>query len=361
MNAFHKTLLASTLASLTLASAQAAETTQNNKQDVTTDINVNSDRGNTMQSQQALDSAVILYGKLNITGQYNDEDGETKNTIQSNESRLGVKGGYQITDALEAFYTIEYKVDTGADSSDNFTARNQFVGLRGSFGELAVGRNDTIFKRSEGKVDQFNDLDGDIKYLFKGQNRMAQTATYLTPDMKGFRIGATYVADADSNQYDENGYSVAAFYGDKKLKKTMFYASVAYDDNVKGYEIIRGTAQVKIMELKLGAMYQQQKEKYDEIEVTIDGETFEQIIAVDGDRNNGYLLSAAYPVKDFTLKAQYQDMEEVGESWAAGVDYQLAKPTKLMAFWIDRTYDTAYTGSSEETDKYFAVGIEHKF
>ncbi len=350
MNVFHKTLLASTLASLTLASAQAAEATHTtNKQEVETDINIDSERGNTMQSQQASDDAVILYGKLNITGQYNDENGDTENTIQSNESRLGVKGGYQITDSLEAFYTIEYKVDVGSDSSDNFTARNQFVGLRGDLGSLAVGRNDTIFKRSEGKVDQFNDLDGDIKYLFKGQNRMAQTATYLTPDMNGFRIGATYVADAEANQYGENGYSIAAFYGDKALKKTMFYASVAYDDNVKGYEILRATAQVNIMKLKLGAMYQQQEETYDETG------------AVSGSRENGYLLSAAYPINDFTLKAQYQDMEDVGQSWAAGFDYKLAKPTKLLAFWIDRTYDSAYTGSSEETDKYFAVGIEHKF
>ncbi|MCL1126045.1 porin [Shewanella surugensis] len=308
-----------------------------------------------MQSQQASDDVLILYGKLNITAQYNDvydmdnATSETSNTIQSNQSRLGVKGGYQITDSLQAFYTIEYKVDTSSDSSDNFTARNQFVGLRGDFGSLAVGRNETIFKRSEGKVDQFNDLDGDIDRLFKGQNRMAQTATYLTPDMNGFRIGATYVADAEAKQYGENGYSVAAFYGDKALKKTMFYASVAYDDNIKGYEIIRATAQVKIMKLKLGAMYQQQEETYDSSG------------AVSGDRDNGYLLSAAYPIKDFTLKAQYQDMEEVGQSWAAGFDYKLAKPTKLLAFWIDRTYDSEYTGNGKQTDKYFAVGIEQKF
>ncbi|MBV7317563.1 porin [Shewanella sp. NIFS-20-20] len=308
MKLFTKTLIASALTSLTLASAQAAD-------------------------------PITVYGKLNVTAQYDDINGDSTNTIQSNASRFGVKGAYEISSDLEAFYTIEYEVDTGSDSSDNFKARNQFIGLRGDFGALSVGRNDTLLKVSQGKIDQFNDLSGDMKNLFKGDNRMAQTATYLTPSLSGLTLGVTYVAQDDAAQMDKNGFSVAAMYGDSKLKSTPIYAAIAYDSEVKGYDILRASVQGKVAGLLLGGIYQQQ-EKSD-----------------NGKNKNGYLFSAAYDISAVTLKAQYQDMEDLGKSWSAGADYKLAKPTKLLMFYTDRSYDVAL----RDNDKYLGVGIEHKF
>ncbi|MGI2164465.1 porin [Shewanella oncorhynchi] len=315
MNVFCKTLLASALASATLASAYAAE-------------------------------PLTVYGKLNVTAQSNDEQGDATTTIQSNASRFGVKGDFELSSSLQAFYTIEYEVDTGAETSNNFTARNQFVGLKGSFGSFSVGRNDTLLKTSQGGVDQFNDLyeTGDIKVLFKGENRLSQTATYLTPSFGGFVFGATYVAEGDANQQGQDGFSLAAMYGDAKLKESAFYAAIAYDSDVKGYEIIRATVQGKIAGFTLGGMYQQQEETYkDELPVTTDSV-------------NGYLFSAAYDIKAVTLKAQFQDMEELGDSWSVGADYSLGKPTKLFAFYTNRSLE-----ASTDDDKYIGVGLEHKF
>ncbi|MCG9696072.1 porin [Shewanella sp. Isolate11] len=314
MNVFCKTLLASALASATLASAHAAE-------------------------------PLTVYGKLNVTAQSNDVDDDATTTIQSNSSRFGAKGGFELSSSLEAFYTIEYEVDTGDDVKENFKARNQFVGLKGNFGAFSVGRNDTMLKVSQGKVDQFNDLSGDLKTLFKGENRLEQTATYITPSLGDFKVGVTYGAEGSSSQYGQDGFSVAAMYGDAKLKKTPVYASVAYDSDVKGYEVVRATVQGKIAGLVLGGMYQQQEETYDK-----NGDP------VSGDSQSGYLFSAAYTIDAIVLKAQYQDMEDKGDMWSVGGDYKLGKPTKLFAF---------YTNSSMEgddiDDKFFGVGLEHKF
>ncbi|NMH64634.1 porin [Shewanella salipaludis] len=310
MNVFCKTLLASALASATLASAYAAE-------------------------------PLTVYGKLNVTAQSNDEGDESVTTIQSNASRFGVKGEFELSSSLEAFYTVEYEVDTGDDSKNNFLARNQFVGLKGDFGALSVGRNDTILKVSQGKVDLFNDLSGDIKHLFKGENRLAQTATYLTPAFGDFKVGVTYAAEGDGAQMSagsDDGFSIAALYGDAKLKKTPIFASVAYDSDVKGYDVLRATVQGKVADLVLGGMYQQQEK------------------SENGDSKNGFLLSAAYHIDAVVLKAQYQDMEDKGDSWSVGGDYKLGKPTKLLAFYTNRSID----GESSD-DKYFGVGIEHKF
>ncbi|MBW8185643.1 porin [Shewanella nanhaiensis] len=314
MNAFCKTLLASALATATLASANAAE-------------------------------SLTVYGKLNVTAQSNDVADESETTIQSNASRLGAKGSFELSSSLEAFYTIEYEVDTGDDAKENFKARNQFVGLKGNFGAFSVGRNDTMLKQSQGKIDQFNDLSADLKNLFKGENRIEQTATYLTPTFNGFKVGVTYAAEAAKSQYAQDGFSVAAMYGDAKLKKSPIYASIAYDSDVKGYEVVRATVQGKIAGLKLGGMYQQQEETYSKT-----GE------AVNGDSKTGYLFSAAYTIDAVVLKAQFQDMEDKGDSWSIGGDYKLGKPTKLFAFYSSRSYE-----GEENDDKFFGVGLEHKF
>ncbi|MGL4834394.1 MAG: porin, partial [Shewanella sp.] len=79
-------------------------------------------------------------------------------------------------------------------------------------------------------------------------------------------------------------------------------------------------------------------------------------VAVSADSANGYLLSAAYDIDAVTLKAQFQDMEELGDSWSLGADYNLGKPTKLFAFYTSRSLEAA-----TDDDSYIGVGLEHKF
>ncbi|RLV61510.1 porin [Parashewanella curva] len=321
MQMFNKTLLATTIFAATTANAFA----------------------DTMLAGDALK----VYGKVNLSVQNSDfakKQGNATNytdetKVKSNASRLGVKGKYKLDGGLEAFYTLEYQVNIDSDDKDTFTARNQYVGVRGGFGSVSVGRNDTITKKSQGKVDLFNDLDGDIKNLFKGDNRLSQTVTYVSPSVSGFTFGATYVAEAAMKQGDTNGVSLAAMYGDAKLKKSKFYAALAYDKDVAGYNVLRATAHTKLGNLKLGAMFQQQ-------ESTDEGSK----------STNGYLVSAAYSMDSITFKVQAQDMDDKGKSWSAGADYKLAKPTKVFAFFTNRKFD-----GIDHDDQYVGVGIEHKF
>lgn len=321
MKVFCKTLLASVLASATLTSAYAA-------------------------------APLTVYGKLNVTAQSNKENGEAVTSIQSNASRFGVKGDFELSSSLTAFYTVEYEVDTGNASKDNFTARNQFVGLKGGFGSLSVGRNDTVLKISQGEIDLFNDLCADITKIFKGENRPAQTATYLTPSFRDLVFGVTYVAEGNDvkSQFTQDGFSFAAMYGDAKLKNTAVYAALAYDSDVYGYDILRASAQTKLAGIKLGGMYQQQEQtfKYN----TATGEP----VAVSADSATGYLFSAAYDIDALTLKAQFQDMEDFGDSWTLGVDYSLGKPTKVFALYTNRSLD-----ANTDDDRYVGIGLEHRF
>lgn len=286
---------------------------------------------------------VDVYGKANVSVQSSDDGAGSVTEIKSNASRFGFKGSEKLDSGLEVIYKLEFQVDVSdADSKgdkDNITARNQYVGLKGNFGEVVIGRNDTALKQSQGKLDQFNDLEGDIKVLFKGENRLGDSISYKSPSFNGFRVLGSFIAE-DSEE-GENGFSTALTYGDAGLKESTIYAAIAADSEVNGYDTVRLTVQGKVADFKLGAMYQTQEK-------------------VDGSAEaDGYLLNAAYKLGNATLKAQYQvidfDAGDKVDGVSVGVDYKLAKNAKVYGF-----YSTFDADNQVEKD-YLGLGIEYKF
>ncbi|WDE13127.1 porin [Thalassomonas haliotis] len=287
----------------------------------------------------AMAANVDIYGKANLTLQSSDDGDGQFTEIKSNASRIGLKGTHALNDGLSVVYKAEFQVDMDGDSDDNFTDRNQYVGLKGHFGEVLLGKNDTILKQSQGKIDLFNDLNADIKNLFKGENRLGDTLTYKSPKINGFQFAGTYIAEDEVDA--EDGYSLGLFYGDKGLKKSKVFASIAVDNDVKGYDITRATVQGKVGGFVLGAMYQNQESDDGSAEM------------------DGFVLSAKYALDKVVLKAQYQDADHDGSDdktgASVGLDYRLAKSTKLFAFY------TAFDIDNAEDKDYLAIGIEYKF
>jgi len=287
---------------------------------------------------------VDVYGKANVTVQSSDDGEGSFTEIKSNASRFGLKGSEKISDGLEAVYKFEFQVDVSdadskGDNDDNISARNQYVGLKGAYGQVVVGRNDTALKQSQGKIDLFNDLEGDIKNVFKGENRLGDSITYTSNSYEGFKVLATFIAEDDVDA--DNGYSMAVTYGDSKLKKSAVYASVAADSEVNGYDVVRASIQGKVESFKLGAMYQTQEK-------------------VDGSAEaDGYLLNAAYSMGKNTFKVQYQamDFDDSDDKTAVsvGVDHKLNKNIKVFGFYssfdMDNNIDQDYVG----------LGMEYKF
>ena len=186
---------------------------------------------------------VDIYGKANVTVQSSDDGEGSFTEIKSNASRFGLKGSEKISDGLEAVYKFEFQVDVSdADSKgddDNISARNQYVGFKGGFGQVVIGRNDTALKQAQGKLDLFNDLEGDIKNTFKGENRLGNSVSYASNSYEGFKVLASFIAEDDVDA--KNGYSVALTYGDAGLKKSAVYAAIAADSEVNGYDVVRAT------------------------------------------------------------------------------------------------------------------------
>ena len=284
-------------------------------------------------------SGVTVYGKINASFQSDDVDDVAKTNVKSNASRFGVKGKHSINSSLTAIYKLEWQVDVADDENDNFKARSQWVGLKGDFGTVLLGRNDSMLKSSQGKIDLFNDLNADLKNMFNGDNRLDDTLSYLSPSMKGFSIGATVIAQDNKKSDGETGTSLALMYGDSSLKRSALYASVALDSDVAGRNTTRVTVNGKLGDFKLGAMFNTSEK-------------------VDGtDDGDGFLVNVAYTIDKTTLKAQYQDSDDKvqGTGLSLGVDYKLAKTVKLYAFYTDFSLDNGSDSS------HLAVGMEYKF
>jgi predicted porin len=274
-----------------------------------------------------------LYGKINVSVVNSDDGTNDSWELKSNASRIGLKGSTEISEGLSVFYKTEFEVcvDDGDCKGNTIGQRNIFAGIKGQYGSLLAGKNDTPTKLAQKKIDLFNDLNGDIKNIFKGENRMSNIIAYTTPKYGNFSASYAVMPSEDDNGglADSKSYSV-------NYKKDGLYLAVAADSNVKDADILRIVSQYKFDAWKLGLMYQEN----------------------DTAEKSGYFASAAYKSGNVTYKAHY-GVNEADNSNAEdttlslGADLKLAKKTKAFVFYTDN--DNSKAAES------FGIGLEHKF
>jgi predicted porin len=290
-----------------------------------------------------------VYGKLNISLVNADNGTDDIWELNSNASRLGFKGATTISDELEVFYKAEFEIcaDDGDCSKSNadgqtFKQRNIVVGVKGDFGSLMAGKNDTPTKLAQKKIDLFNDSKGDIKNTFSGENRLSNIIVYSTPKVNGVSATLAVVPGEGSNGTgisDSTSYAIS-------YSKDNLYVAIAGDQDVKDQDLLRIVSQYKIDDLKLGFMYQDSEKN--------DGSSDE----------SGYFFSAAYKIDKITYKAQFGSLEDDADgdeeqTFSLGADYKLAKNTKAFVFFTDNADSSEDGSNSDETS--FGIGLEHKF
>ena len=293
-----------------------------------------------------------IYGKINVSVVNSDDGTSDEWNLNSNASRLGVKGKTEIADGLYAVYKAEFEmcVDDGDCKGQTFTQRNIMGGVRGSFGTVWAGKHDSPTKLAQNKIDLFNDLEGDIKNTFEGENRVSNIVAYTSPTINGFSSTVAMMpgegADVDGDGKDDTGLTDGISYS-VSYSMDNLYIAVAGDQDVDSQDLMRIVAQYKMDALKLGVMYQQNEDNL-------------------GTKDeSGFFVSAAYQLdKKTTLKAQYGSIEDdvdgdEEETLSLGADYKLAKGTKVYVFYTDNTDSS--TGVADDEDTAFGLGMEHKF
>ena len=139
-----------------------------------------------------------LYGKLHASyGEVKDNTGNKRTGVESHASRIGIKGSHALNNGLEATYGLEYGINLDGDNGDStygksvdslgntsnnngFTSRNQFVGLKGGFGEVRVGKHDTPAKLATAGQDVFADTYADMDNIINvDSHRVNNTVAYI--------------------------------------------------------------------------------------------------------------------------------------------------------------------------------------
>ena len=292
----------------------------------------------------SLKAEPTVYGKLWISVESQDTLSGTEVDMVSNASRLGVKGSMDFGEGLEAIYQAEYEIDPVDGTADEkngrtFKQRNSFIGIKGSYGTLFLGTHDTALKKSQSKIDLFNDLAGDIKNILQGENRMSEFIGYTTPTL-GDGFSATFNAIKGTEEEDNSigdSTSVSLNY-----KTKSFYAAIAFDSELKGYDTTRISFQVPLNRTQLGFIYQDTKELSSGLD------------------EDGYVLSLSQKIGKkgvFKIQLAESDMKMgSGKQASIGYDYKLSEKAKAFIFYTD------LSGESLSKEKEIsAVGFEYKF
>lgn len=285
---------------------------------------------------------IDAYGKVNASLQQTKEGDDSFLELESNASRLGVKGEEELNENLKAIYRIEvqYATDDGDPGNGSvFSARNIYVGVEGDFGQVVAGRMDTPLKVIQSKVDVFNDMAGDIgRIITASDNRVDNFVQYTTPDSIGPFIGKVGIQASEEDGVD-NGVSVSA---GVHLGEGLFGFGYDQDIEAESVKVFRVAGEYDFGLFSVAGLWEDQ----DPGETAMNDAT-------------GWLVSSRIKLaEDWGLGVQYGQsdiVEEGGETYGAKLDWTLTDNTYVYAFHLqeesDQTIDNSYTG----------IGVEMKF
>ena len=106
------------------------------------------------------ENTTTLYGSMAhsvvVAKKFN---GDEKNNwdLDRSVARFGIRGNEDLSSGLQVFYRFEFNAyDNGLSGKEG--TRYAYLGLRGDFGTLTLGRQDTLFKQATSFNDNFQDV-----------------------------------------------------------------------------------------------------------------------------------------------------------------------------------------------------------
>ncbi len=171
-----------------------------------------------------------LYGKAHLSfGSVSEDDGVTDSSstaVTSHSSRVGVKGSADTEGTAQFIYKFEWEVDMAdeKDTEDNhIKSRSQYVGIKDSWGEVRLGRDNSPYKTAAKKSVEFlSDTWADFNNIIdKGQDTRNDDSIAYWGKMGPGTLGIMYAAGDDTPAAENAGESTSIAY-DMKLGKMAF-------------------------------------------------------------------------------------------------------------------------------------------
>lgn len=300
---------------------------------------------------------ITVYGSFRPALTYSDFGNDQSSTdITDFFSRIGFKGDIGVGNGLTAFYHGEWDVDVEADA-DFGDARLGYVGIKGDFGRVAIGKQWSPHYNIVAEVtDLFNNRSSPFGYDEASPFRTNQMVTYQY-SKGGFKLDAglqfngntDYSAGGDNSQADRNDHvdsgsiGVGYSFGD-------FYVGASYLDqqlDVSDERKFRSVAASwKISESVYVAM------TYQDIERNMTNLVYDQSSL---DVGASFALS-----NNFTFKTSYFDWDGDGlgrtfDGYNLTLENQLNDSVRVFVEWLTRDIEGG------EKQNHLSVGMRYDF
>ncbi|MBO1516336.1 porin [Psychrobacter halodurans] len=193
-----KLLLATAVAALSVSAANAAPTVYG-KGFLTLDLNTG-------------DTDVTVTDTVTGVSTETSFDEDERSQLNSNASRIGLKGSEALTANTDLVYQLEYGIDIDAgdafvdadggrmEKSDQFYSRDTYLGLKNAqYGTLLGGRLSAIDDYVNfANVTEGGVLGGDAVLASFDAPRTNNTFNYFSPNINGMQFMAMYAMDEDN-------------------------------------------------------------------------------------------------------------------------------------------------------------------
>ena len=348
-------------------------------------------------------TSVTLYGT--VDGGYEDwqfknglkkygieqPGGFLKNKLQQggyseSNSKFGIKGQEDLGNGLAAIFTLEgrFGADVGAIADgEGMFDRESTVGLKGSFGEVKVGRAKSQMELALGGIvpgSRVADVD-----LYSVAMTRHSNGLFYSYDNAGFSFGAdvTTKGGADSNDTESSkdskiGYGARLGYAGQVGGNVTLLARAAYQ-NDGTTEVVAGDA-VKNQEwggllaavvpyannsLTVGVAYAQGKGAASDL---VDAKFGLGRIATKKARTLSAVIASTIGSND-SVYVKYQQRKGTtagatdynGNVWAAGYSHDLSKRTSVYADAAYATIKNTGGPANKGTATGYSVGLAHNF
>jgi len=319
----------------------------------------------------AAHAAPTLYGRLNVSLNQVDNNnwkGENQTQLNSNASRIGVKGEEKLTDNVGVVYQAEWAIATdGKDggSDTDLSARNRFIGLKfNKIGTLKAGSYDSYFKTSAGdNQDIFNDdTNLDITKTMYGEERPKNVVGFET-DKNLIIPGLRFNVMAEMGENNSSNYSTKKRNGFGDGVST----SLSYENSDVGVALavagnfgVAGTYNHSGIKDKIESDAYRLTGSYDLSKVGVDGLVLGALFqyAEPSNSPSAQALSSATNDKGESLKldAKAASLEET--SWVVQATYAIPNTPWAVKGQYQQS-KTEWTGDSRKFDQY-GIGVDYR-
>lgn len=358
----------------------------------------------------AAQAAPTLYGKLNVSIDQADNydfKGNDISEVNSNASRIGVKGEEKLTEKLSAVYQAEWGFAADGSNSDaEWSARNRFLGLKwAGIGTLKAGQYDSYFKTSAGSAqDIFNDHTRlDMTKVLHGEERLKNVIGFETDKklLGGVQFNIMAIQGEDNTPTTTSGtyttetndgfgdaVSASLSYENKDLGLALALAgNMGVQGDFNALDIsnaesdayrVTGSYNFKaagLSGLTLGALWQQAELSDAPANKALTVGTAPNITTitsnVDSIEEKAMGITAAYKIANtpWTVKAEYITAETTADlmkdrtidQYGLGVDYQFNKQARMYGVVASQERDWKTAPGEDDTMTVFGVGMEYSF